>query len=328
MKANFDKGTKICSKCKRELPIEMFQKNCAASDGLTCRCKECLSAKNLTEEERQRRRDSVKRYQQSNKGRAKQERQNERRRNDPEYKEKVRQKHYEYYHKYLANPKHPKEIEIDENGVEVFECATCRRKLSLDCFHTDSSTRLGVNYSCKDCVNKSKREYSHTEKYKEYNRKKMSKYRQTEYFKEYRRIYSLKRIDENEQHRINLKLHNNLNKLIHRSTYNGYMIELVGCSRKEFINFIESQFKEGMSWDNYGKIWHVDHIVPCSYFDLTDKDEQRVCFNWRNSQPLFSKENFSKGNILTDGSQELVDFICKELNIKKKIELRLRTREV
>lgn len=48
MKANFDKGTKICSKCKRELPIENFQKNCAATDGLTCRCKECLSAKNLT----------------------------------------------------------------------------------------------------------------------------------------------------------------------------------------------------------------------------------------------------------------------------------------
>lgn len=59
MKADFDKGTKICSKCKRELPIENFQKNCAATDGLTCRCKECLSAKNLTEEERKRRVESV-----------------------------------------------------------------------------------------------------------------------------------------------------------------------------------------------------------------------------------------------------------------------------
>lgn len=139
--------------------------------------------------------------------------------------------------------------------------------------------------------------------------------------------YNLKRLNENEQARMNLRLHNLLRKMIHRPTYSGNMLRLVGCSRKDFIDFIESQFKVGMSWDNYGKIWQIDHIVPCSYFDLTDDEEQRVCFNWRNTQPLFSKDNFSKGNNVLEGSQELVDFICQELNIKKKIILKLRTRE-
>lgn len=327
MKANFDKGTKICSKCKRELPIDNFQKNCAASDGLTCRCKECLSAKNLTEEERKRRVDSVRKYQQTLKGRANRDKQNERRRNDSEYKERARQKRYEYYHKYLANPKKTKEIEVDENGNEFFTCSTCGRRLSIDCFHLDNSTRLGINFSCKDCKNKQQRDRNHTEEGKEYNRQKMVKYRKTDYSKEYRKEYNKNRICENEQARINLRLHNNLNKLIHRSGYKGLMLRLVGCSRKDFIDFIESQFKVGMSWDNYGKIWHIDHIVPCSYFDLTDEEEQRVCFNWRNTQPLFSKDNFSKGNNVLEGSQELVDFICQELNIKKKIILKLRTRE-
>lgn len=327
MKANFDKGTKICSKCKRELPIEMFQKNCAASDGLTCRCKECLSTKNLTEEERERRKQIYKKYHASEKGAESRKRTNEKRRNDPEYKEKNRQKSHEYYHKNLAHPKELRQIEIGENGIEVFECSSCKRKLPIDMFPKSSNNRLGFHFQCKDCYNEYRRELAKTEKYKEYNRQKTAKYRKTEKGKEYIKTYNQKRFDENEQHRINLKLHNNLNKLIHRPTYNGYMVELVGCSRKEFINFIESQFENDMSWDNYGSDWRIDHIVPCSYFDLTDDEEQRVCFNWRNTQPLFSKDNFSKGNNVLEGSQELVDFICQELNIKKKIILKLRTRE-
>lgn len=43
MKADFEKGTKICSKCKRELPIEMFNKDKIQKDGLYCSCKECRS---------------------------------------------------------------------------------------------------------------------------------------------------------------------------------------------------------------------------------------------------------------------------------------------
>ena len=104
-------------------------------------------------------------------------------------------------------------------------------------------------------------------------------------------------------------------------------IDIIGLSKSDFRLYLESKFEPWMSWDNYGKIWHIDHIVPCSYFDLTDDEEQRVCFNWRNTQPLFSKDNFSKGNNVLEGSQELVDFICQELNIKKKIILKLRTRE-
>lgn len=39
MKADFEKGTKICSKCKKELPIDMFGKNKNAIDGLQWYCK-------------------------------------------------------------------------------------------------------------------------------------------------------------------------------------------------------------------------------------------------------------------------------------------------
>lgn len=53
--------------------------------------------------------------------------------------------------------------------------------------------------------------------------------------------------------------------------------------------------KEGMSWENYGE-WHIDHIVPCSSFDLTDPKQQEDCFNFKNLQPLWGWENSKKGS--------------------------------
>ena len=50
-----------------------------------------------------------------------------------------------------------------------------------------------------------------------------------------------------------------------------------------------------MNWDNYLQHgWHLDHIRPCATFDLKDEEKQKVCFNWRNLQPLWGRENVIK----------------------------------
>lgn len=59
---------------------------------------------------------------------------------------------------------------------------------------------------------------------------------------------------------------------------------------------LESKFKPGMSWKNYGPVWHIDHIKPCAKFDLTDPAQQRECFHWTNLQPLFALENLQKSD--------------------------------
>lgn len=59
---------------------------------------------------------------------------------------------------------------------------------------------------------------------------------------------------------------------------------------------LESLFKTGMSWENYGPVWHVDHIKPCALFDLTDPEQQRICFHWTNLQPLFALDNMRKSD--------------------------------
>lgn len=73
-------------------------------------------------------------------------------------------------------------------------------------------------------------------------------------------------------------------------------MKLAGCTAKQLRAHLESQFKPGMSWDNYGVDgWHIDHIRPCCSFDLTDPEQQKECFHYSNLQPLWASENLSKG---------------------------------
>lgn len=74
-------------------------------------------------------------------------------------------------------------------------------------------------------------------------------------------------------------------------------IKYLGCTAGHLRTHLESQFAEGMSWDNYGVFgWHVDHIIPCAAFDLSREDHQMVCFNYRNLRPLWHHENNEKGD--------------------------------
>jgi hypothetical protein len=71
---------------------------------------------------------------------------------------------------------------------------------------------------------------------------------------------------------------------------------LLGTSVDEVKRRLQSQFHNGMTWENYGANgWHIDHIIPCVSFDLTDPEQQKQCFHYTNLQPLWWYENLSKG---------------------------------
>ena len=75
--------------------------------------------------------------------------------------------------------------------------------------------------------------------------------------------------------------------------------ELVGCDYETLKQHIEKKWLPNMSWDNYGfgdNKWHIDHILPCSSFDLTLDEQQKKCFHYTNLQPLWQFDNLSKHN--------------------------------
>ena len=115
--------------------------------------------------------------------------------------------------------------------------------------------------------------------------------------KKYHREYFAERIKSD----LNFLLISNLRTLTKGAIKRGgseteaKTIELIGCSLEECRKHIEEQFDEKMNWENWDrKGWHLDHIRPCSSFNLSEDKQQYVCFNWRNLRPLWWDKNINK----------------------------------
>lgn len=98
---------------------------------------------------------------------------------------------------------------------------------------------------------------------------------------------------ENPAFVIECRLRARLNKILRRTKAPKFdsTFALVGCSAEFLRGYLQAMFKPGMQWNNV----HIDHIKPISSFDLSDSEQQRVCFHYSNLQPLSAIENMSKG---------------------------------
>lgn len=201
-------------------------------------------------------------------------------------------------------------------------CRICKKRKQIVHFHIKNSNKDGRNSQCKICKNKYSKNLHHknksiiNDKKKEYyliNKEKI-KIRQQNYYiqnkvsilarcKEYQQNnrqkinkYHKNRRKKDEKYRILHSLRVRLNSatkgLVSDSTK-----ELIGCSLEQLKIHLENRFTKGMNWQNYGRNgWHIDHIKPCTSFDLTDPKQQQECFHYSNLQPLWAKDNISKGN--------------------------------
>jgi len=98
-----------------------------------------------------------------------------------------------------------------------------------------------------------------------------------------------------------------------------HTIEYLGISTKEYLDWLLS-INEKYTLENRGKEWHIDHVIPLSKFNLENKSEQLIAFNWRNTMPLSPKENLSKNckiikTQIEQHYKKLVDY-HKEKNIE------------
>jgi hypothetical protein len=177
----------------------------------------------------------------------------------------------------------------------------------------------------KDKVKKMVKEYrennlddvkNHVKSYYYRNRESLLEYKKNyhkenkEYFNELNLKYrekNKKSINESKRKYISnkrktdnlFKLKENISKLINHSLKSkGFKKkykseEILHCTIQEFKKYIESKFLEGMSWENHGD-WHLDHKIPVSW----GKNEIEIyeLNHYTNFQPLWKKDNLSKGN--------------------------------
>ena len=81
--------------------------------------------------------------------------------------------------------------------------------------------------------------------------------------------------------------------------------QYVCCSYNELLDHLESQFDEGMSWENQGE-WHIDHFKAQSRFDPTIEEEAYMCWHYTNLQPMWASENISCGNKKKPGDENRI----------------------
>lgn len=96
------------------------------------------------------------------------------------------------------------------------------------------------------------------------------------------------------ENRIRVNLSVRLVHLLKGETKSDSFPVLLGCSLPSLRMWLAAQFQPGMSWENYGLKWEVDHKKPCAVFDLTDPAQQKACFHYTNLQPLFVSDNRRK----------------------------------
>lgn len=123
-------------------------------------------------------------------------------------------------------------------------------------------------------------------------------YEQREYVKKRRRDAHQYKKQNNIVYVIKRRLRWRVRDAVKRINGKGYKYKsslvLLGCDMDYFKFYLENKFTEGMGWNNISE-WHIDHIRPCSSFDLTKLSEQIKCFHYSNLQPLWEVDNLIKG---------------------------------
>lgn len=143
----------------------------------------------------------------------------------------------------------------------------------------NSRTEITLAYQVQEEQRKSKR--------REYRKLPQQRKRSNEYLKE--RLRNVPTV----------RLRNNFGSLLrhHLKQKNSGTFTAVGYTVEELTAHLQAQFVEGMTWDNYGAVWHIDHIKPASLFKYSSVEdlEFTACWSLNNLQPLFKLDNLKKG---------------------------------
>lgn len=208
--------------------------------------------------------------------------------------------------------------------MESKHCTICKKERKLSEFAKHKLTKDGLHHDCRFCA----------AEYRRRNREKRSAY-DKQFHKdrpEVRKAWVEKNIDrvrelkregqkrywkkhkEKIQQKHKEKLQNDPKYKLKRRFYHfikdsfrrqgfpkkGENKEIIGCDYEFFIQYIESQFKDGMNWENI----EIDHIYPLNR--AKDSEEVKRLCHYTNLQPMFGPDNSSKKDKLITKQLRLI----------------------
>lgn len=287
----------ICISCKNTLSLDQFQIKNDSATGFSSVCKNCLKEKirsdSYQEELLKKQEEFIKNNtsiicKTCNKNKFLDEFHKDKYDNTGyhfECKECCRIRREERKERFTLETQYQYRIENPKKS-----CVLCSKHFprNEEFFSFSSSSEDGLNGSCKSCMSNYLKNKRSTEKY----RKKAYEYQKN-------------RINENIQVKIKLNvsrmIYQKLKKRLASKETLSTFKDILPYTIEQLMNHLESQFEDGMTWENYGKgegKWEIDHNIPDSWFNYKSVHDKEFKKSWalENLQPMWSLQNTSKNN--------------------------------
>ena len=283
---------RTCTVCQRTLPIEQFRVFIVRKTGkrvVNARCAECKQAQVNAWKARNKDRNTL-------------------------YRKRHNALHAERYKQEAVKAKQRTEARRHEQQ-EALRIESMRRALSAAMLHVRTvlipqgeALRQGkvLCTHCKRAVKKTTRDgwcmdcqSAYLRKYRKTHRSQMSAAALNRYHT---------KIKHDPIALLTLRIRDRMAKAMKRyasgTIKTGSRLRYLGCSAPELCRYVQGMWKHGMTWQNYGKAWHLDHVIPLASFSLTQEEQRHKAFHYTNLQPLWAKENIRKSDTVpTKGHQ-------------------------
>jgi len=185
--------------------------------------------------------------------------------------------------------KQVREHDLKRRTLMVRTCEFCPTT-----FNPQSGQRICLSDECKKKLKKTY--YNKHYKTPDAEKRRIYRNKNKDRINKYFREYTAKR-RQDPKHRISGRMYSAIRKEIKKFGVSTTKTIQGLYTNEELFNHIESQFTDGMSWDNMSE-WHIDHIRPVASFnyDSTEHPDFKKCWALNNLQPLWAKDNMSKGD--------------------------------
>jgi hypothetical protein len=171
------------------------------------------------------------------------------------------------------------------------QCSDCKQTLPVSSFSLSRKRLDGLQRVCKPCN-------------RIYYQDRVDKVKRREWYQ----VNQRRREQENPSIRIARRLRGRVRDALKATLKKGKArkaartLELLGCSSESLFLYLIWLMPFTAPGATTLEECHIDHIIPCKVYDLTNERDQRACFSWRNLQPLLPHDNLTKHATLPDNA--------------------------